>query len=240
MLFSLHDVYNVYCIFASFNRIKIPDEILLREANIHFRIAREDGGVPPWRVFRLIDFGPRVTRLKTRYSRNSDNVWRVGSLSIRPRRLVTRRFERPGKSGKRFLSFCLCRSLESRGKRFTPAKFTGGSFDLWRKFLVAALCRISWSCCSLFSRLPSWSRFLAFLFSSRSSKSPSPSPNNLNPSITFLLFLFRSEKLRAGQRFDTGGRPVWSIFSTAPFASENCPFYRSNAVMTTNPSADEI
>lgn len=127
-----------------------------------------------YRVFRLIDSELHVTRLKTRYLWNSVwNVW-CGLLSICPSRLVTRRFALPGKKWGT-LSFPLpCPCLpESQGKRAIPAKFAGGSFDLWRKFLVAALLRwISWSCCSPFSRSPSRSYILALLFLPAPGESP--------------------------------------------------------------------
>lgn len=161
-----------------------------------------------YRVFRLIDSELHVTRLKTRYLWNSGNVWR-GPLSICPRWLVTRRFARPGKSAL-FLSLHL--PPESQGKRAIPAKFAGGSFDLWRKFLIAALLRwISWSCCSPFSR----SRLC------RAFSHPFSSFFTLNPSFD-----------RAPSGWEIAGGPAfWHRRSTglidflrpASFDSENCP-----------------
>lgn len=77
-------------------------------------------------------------------------------------------------------------SPKSQGKRAIPAKFAGGSFDLWRKFLVAALLR--WNFVKLLLALfsiPSHSRVLArfFFFAHRRKPLPPPSFLTLNPSF---------------------------------------------------------
>lgn len=129
--------------------------------NIYLCAARH--GRVIYRVLRLIDSEFRAWERDICGIRAMSSVGLYRSISLQTRNAP---IWTHGKKRETLLSpflFVLFSPSRSREKRANPAKFAGGSFDLWRKFLVVLLCRISWSCCSPFPR-PLFGRVFACFF----------------------------------------------------------------------------
>lgn len=112
----------------------------------------------------------------------------------------------------------------SRGKRAVPAKFAGGSFDLWRNFLVA-LSSVEFREAARPFRPPFGRAFARSFFPNRRRAEPFSSSlrNTLNPSrVRSRVFRVRNS---GRARVLTRGRPGRSIFSAAPFSSKHWPLY---------------